>query len=177
MKVSLAIAFSLNRSCYVLHGVIPWLDKRGREQLIKEITRVEVKGSCVILLEHEVSPLQHIVDKVFNFDGTTTKEVDRTRFFSHYFIGSDVQKNAQVLSKQLNNPESPHETLTHQTPILEFKEVMLHNYPLSESLRTSPLLDKISFKLNERCIYTLKRAHHFRQNHPLRLHTRPRAQQ
>jgi energy-coupling factor transporter ATP-binding protein EcfA2 len=33
MKVALAIAFSLDCSCYVLHGVIPWLDKKGREQL------------------------------------------------------------------------------------------------------------------------------------------------
>lgn len=155
MKVSLAIAFSLNRSCYVLHGVIPWLDKRGREQLIKEITRVKAKGSYVILLEHEVYPLQHIVDKVFNFDGTTTKEVESIYFFSHSFIGSDVQKNAQVLSKQLNNPKAPHGAPTSHTSILEFEEVTLRNHPSSESLRTGPLLNEVSLKLNKQCIYAL----------------------
>ena len=43
MRVALAIAFSKKYSCYVLHGVIPWLDKRGRELLSEQIQNAKKK--------------------------------------------------------------------------------------------------------------------------------------
>jgi energy-coupling factor transporter ATP-binding protein EcfA2 len=145
MKVALAIAFSLNHPCYVFHGVIPWLDKNGREKLIEQIRDAKKKNSCVILLEHEVYPLRDVINQIFEFDGMTTKQVGAKIFSSHYSIRDSAQRLLEQINKQKIEPSS----------ILEFKNVKLHDYPSSESVRTIPLLNEVSFRLEKGRIYTL----------------------
>jgi energy-coupling factor transporter ATP-binding protein EcfA2 len=67
MRVALAIAFSEDYYCYVLHGVIPWLDKNGRELLIKQI-KSKKNNSCVVLLDHEIDLLKNFLT-VTDFGG------------------------------------------------------------------------------------------------------------
>lgn len=148
MKVALAIAFSSSAECYVLHGVIPWLDKKGRGLLIEKIIEAKNKGSQVFLLEHENYPLRKVVNKIFEFDGSTVYKIDDKMFYSRYLRDAQLEKSAQDLAVALHSSQN-------SKTILEFNKVTLRSHPYSESKRTEPLLDQITFYLNEQSIYFL----------------------
>jgi len=146
VKVALAIAFSLDYSCYVLHGVVPWLDKKGREFLKNEVNSAKKKGKCIIFLEHEFSSLKNIIDEVFIYNGKTIQRSER----EYIFIDPKLQEKLQVFSMLKLKEQS-----MSCDPVLEFEGVTLHNYPYPEAVRENPLLNGVSFKLNFGDFYTL----------------------
>jgi energy-coupling factor transporter ATP-binding protein EcfA2 len=70
MKVALSIAFCGAFALIVLHGVLPWLDRPGKEILLREIVKAKGRGGCVVVLEQEIDDLIADADKLFYYDGT-----------------------------------------------------------------------------------------------------------
>ncbi|MBV9864769.1 MAG: ATP-binding cassette domain-containing protein [Abitibacteriaceae bacterium] len=153
MKVALAIAFSVSHPCYVLHGVIPWLDKKGRQHLLKHIRQVTLSGSCVVLLEQEVYPLLEVANRSLRFDGMTTK-IKEEDLLAETVIGTAFQRHLQSLAHSFYNPLPP-DLGPDQQPTLEFVDVTLYQHPGLSQERLHPLFHSISFRFHQRCIYAL----------------------
>ncbi len=146
MRVSLALAFSKAASCYILHGVIPWLDRRGRQMLRRQILHARGAGADVVLFEHEISALENVVDNVIDFDGLSTKEIDKTGFFAARRGQSLIETRANALTRSLM--EDADETV-------RFQNVSLHLSPYYDSIPLKPLLDQVSFSIQRGQIYGL----------------------
>lgn len=139
MKLCLSLAFSKHYDCYVLHGVIPWLDQKGRELLAKKVQELK-PTACIVFLEHETYPLPNIIDFVYEFNGVTTFKKEKSIFF-------ESKKNNYLYASKVSPPNCRR--------ILEFRQVTFSNYPDSELQRTTPLLDRLSLDLYEQSVYAL----------------------
>jgi len=82
MKLALCIAFSKPVECIVLHGVLPWLDKKGKICLLEQIQKTLSRKACVIILEQEIEDLLESADYVFYFDGREVISYGRDRTHS-----------------------------------------------------------------------------------------------
>jgi ABC-type multidrug transport system ATPase subunit len=69
MKLALGIVFSNPVDCIVLHGVLPWLDRRGRTLLIARIREELDRGTSIVVLEQELNELRPIARHLLHFDG------------------------------------------------------------------------------------------------------------
>lgn len=141
MRVALAIVFAQLHDCYVLHGVIPWLDQAGRELLFQQIRQAKARGVDVIFFEHENAGLESIIDEVFVFDGIGTRSVPLSVYFTE--LGCRKSKVAFQFSKK--NSET----------ILELQKVFLLQHPLAAITRGVPLLNQVSLKIDSHQIYFL----------------------
>lgn len=139
MKLCLALAFSKPYDCYVLHGVIPWLDQNGRELLVKKVESLR-KRACIIFLEHETYPLSDIADVVIEFDGITSAEKEKNTYFRRK--GTDYLHASGGLATELGK-------------VVQLTDVTFMNYADSELQRTSPLLDVLSLDLFEQRVYAI----------------------
>ncbi|MBL7137043.1 MAG: ATP-binding cassette domain-containing protein [Candidatus Marinimicrobia bacterium] len=148
MKVVLAIAFSTNVDCYILHGVIPWLDKNGRDLLKSHVQNLRNKGACVIFFEHEVHSLENFVDGVYEFDGITIKESNIFKKTSFNELNSQLVESAITLSNCIRS-------LTDSQNILQFKNVVLKKHPLNDWNSENVLLNNITFNFKDNEIYFL----------------------
>lgn len=147
MKVALAIAFSAHYQCYVLHGVLPWLDKQGRDFLIDAIRAAKEEGSSIVLLQHAAHALRDVIDDVVIFDGTSTTGEDYS-FSQTNAIGLSAREAAEVLSKRLRSQ-------AREQAVLEARDVSLLTHPSSDFERINPLLQNVSFRIDEGGIYAL----------------------
>lgn len=147
MKVALAIAFSTHHECYVLHGVLPWLDKQGRDHLINEIRAAKEGGSSIILLQHAAHSLLEVIDDVATFDGNSTA-VKGYSFHETNTIGPSARSAAENLSKRLRSQA------LEQT-VFEARDASLQTHPSSDFERSDPLLQNVSFRIDEGGIYAL----------------------
>ena len=145
MKLSLAIAFSKFSPCYVLHGVIPWLDKRGRPLLFEKVNTAKNENACVIFFEHETYALKQIADRVLYFDGNTSIEVLKKRIVP--IKDYNLIKTATKIQSFFNH--------TDPDTNLIFSNVTLHDLPYIEGERGQSLIQNISFSLNDQNIYFL----------------------
>lgn len=68
MKLALSLAFSENNPLIVLHGIIPWLDRQGRLDLIKAINEAKSHNKIIILLEQEYHCLLPIIDETLHLN-------------------------------------------------------------------------------------------------------------
>jgi ABC-type multidrug transport system ATPase subunit len=73
MKLALSLAFSRAAGMYVLHGVVPWLDERGRKQLHGELTAAAETGSPVVMLEQEIEQILPLFRHTRYFNGRTLR--------------------------------------------------------------------------------------------------------
>jgi len=139
MKLCLSLAFSKPYDCYVLHGVIPWLDQEGRKLLARKVQELKQRA-CIVFLEHETYPLSNVVDFVYEFNGLTTFKKEKS-------ILLDSKSNKRFHASKVPCPTSQR--------ILEFRQVTFDNYPDSGLQRTTPLLDRLSFYFYDRSVYAL----------------------
>jgi len=136
MKVALALAFAKSADCYVLHGVIPWLDRAGRDLLMRHIKQSQNNNACVVFIEHEIGHLADVVDEVFWFDGQTLTQKPK----ESVFIVAETPILPQVVPSE---------------KLLEFTGVSLAKHPFFDEPRTEPILNNITFALNKNAIYAL----------------------
>jgi len=144
IRVSLANAFAVPRDCYVLHGVVPWLDTRGRKALARAIQKVKESSSTIVLLEQEPHDLAPLIDSVMWFDGKTAQGIDREAFFSQPVLSTEVSAAAAVLRHKLASFEG-----TCSNPVLTFGDISLHSVPGCHARRATPLLKSVSFTLDQ----------------------------
>jgi len=71
MKLALNIAFSKPVHTIVLHGVLPWLDRKGKSRLFGAIEKAREHKRSVVLLEQEIDILYGKADRVLYFDGSS----------------------------------------------------------------------------------------------------------
>lgn len=136
MKVALALAFAQHSDCYVLHGVIPWLDQIGRNLLIQRIKQSKNNNATIVFIEHEIDNLVTAADNVFWFDGQTTTSYSNKNYFT------TPQKPTPIQAK-------------HTTKLLELTDITLAKHPFFPQPSTKPILDTIAFTLNTNTIYAL----------------------
>jgi energy-coupling factor transport system ATP-binding protein len=138
MKVVLAIALARLSDCYVFHGVIPWLDKNGRDLLVQKVIQLKKEGKTIIFCDQEIEDLLPIVDQVFTFDGDVTTQIDKDQFREKYY--SELKNQAHIKSPKKND--------TGSKTILEFRNVYLKQHPDFDGVKKSFLFDNVSFSLN-----------------------------
>ncbi|MGQ0551711.1 MAG: ATP-binding cassette domain-containing protein [Planctomycetota bacterium] len=131
MRVALSLAFSSDRSCYALHGVVPWLDSSGRAALLAAIR--SARSSHIVLLEHEREDLLCVTDAAYLLDGGQLRPMD--------FL-EDIHR-PERRRDQIPTGVRPEGT----APLVQFKEVSFLDYPGSEIVRQEPLLDALSFAI------------------------------
>jgi zinc transport system ATP-binding protein len=133
--VALALAFARQADCYVLHGVIPWLDQAGRNLLMQHIQQSKDNNASVVFIEHEIESLINTVDEVLWFDGQKI-----IPYSKNYSVRTEQQKLIRTESDE---------------KLLEFTDVALTKHPFFEEVHTKPILNNISFALNTNNIYAL----------------------
>jgi energy-coupling factor transporter ATP-binding protein EcfA2 len=139
MKLCLALSLSREYGCYLLNGVVPWLDGQGRE-LLKVRVREVAQRAAVIFLEQEIEPILDIVDRVFLSDGHTIHETAREAILSSDKSSPILSVPACVNSRQMT---------------LSLANVTFHDYPDSESGRSLPILKDVSLDLFDSTLYLL----------------------
>ena len=82
MKVVLALAFAVKCECYVVHGVVPWLDRAGHKYLLERITQAQAQGASVVIIEQEFAALTSVINEVYIFDGATLHSTDAQQYFA-----------------------------------------------------------------------------------------------
>lgn len=65
MKFALALTFASDADIIVLHGVVPWLDQLGRNDLLRTIQKAKDEKKIVIIFEQEYLCLSEVVDRLF----------------------------------------------------------------------------------------------------------------
>lgn len=128
MKLCLSLLFSKAYDFYIFDGVIPWLDRNGRECLVKKVNELKYKAN-IMFMEYETLPLQNIIDYVYEYDGKALVSKSRE------YLNSYKLKNFYLCCTKENN----HATLT-------FNNVSYHDYPNTEIKRNYSLLRNISFE-------------------------------
>ena len=141
IKLALCVALSTNYDCYIFHGILPWLDSKGRELLVNLVTELKTKAP-VLLIEHNVYYLRDIVDadSVYEFKGNT---IHLSTFESLLY------------SPLYPSPISRNIDSTSQEQVVQFLDVYFYDYPYPEYHRSSPLLDHITFSLDQNRRYAL----------------------
>lgn len=139
MKLCLALSLSRQYGCYLLNGVIPWLDGKGRGLLKTRVSEVARKAA-VVFLEQETEPILDIVDRVYESDGHTIHETTKEAVLSS-------GKSMPVL-KTITREDPPHKTLS-------LRNVTFHDYPESESGRSLSILKDVSIDLLGDAMYVL----------------------
>jgi energy-coupling factor transporter ATP-binding protein EcfA2 len=139
MKLCLALSLSREYGCYLLNGVIPWLDRRGRELLKARIGEIKRRAS-VVFFEQEVGPILDIVDRVFELAGRTTHEITK-----------------EAIQSSDRSAPTPN-TVTCTGPrqkTLSLRGLTFYDYPDSESNRSRPILRDVSLDLYDSTLYVL----------------------
>ncbi|MGQ9615045.1 MAG: ATP-binding cassette domain-containing protein [Spirochaetota bacterium] len=142
MKLALAIAFSKEADCIVLHGVVPWLDGNGMEHLVEKITEAKEMKISVVVLEQEVSHLFGDADQVLYFDGKTLfpfSEGEVVMMRKNRFL------KLEKLKASLNNGGNPDH-------VVEFEDV---SFAYPEDPENPFRLRGISFSLSNSKVYGL----------------------
>jgi ABC-type multidrug transport system ATPase subunit len=141
MRLALAIAFSRSVGCIVLHGVVPWLDARGKDKLMHEISEARRTGSCVFIIEQEVERLLPVADITLCFTDAQikawdTKEIIRRR--------TSIRRRLDI--RRINTTHNP-----EALPLLVFDGVHFEYEKLQEGFS----LRDVSFSLRNGGIYGL----------------------
>lgn len=71
MKFALALTFASDAEILVLHGVVPWLDQKGRSDLLNAIQKAKEQKKVIIILEQEYLCLSSVIDRLFYLDHIT----------------------------------------------------------------------------------------------------------
>lgn len=138
MKVVLAIAFAKPADCYIFHGVIPWLDKKGRDLLLNKILELRKIGPNILFCEHEMECFFPVVDAIYKFDGKTVSKTDTEIFIKDYF---HRQKEISVYEDLSNK------SVMQPYAVLEFHKIFLQKHPYFEGIKNNILLNEVSFTL------------------------------
>lgn len=134
MKVALAIALAQKADCYLLHGVVPWLDKNGREHLWKQLQIMQTRGAHIVFCENEIDEILSFADYIYYFDGCSLMPTNNKGIKTKLRID-----DYNFLRQQMANTDSE--------KLLEFTAVSLLHHPHYSVERAANLLDKISFNL------------------------------
>jgi energy-coupling factor transport system ATP-binding protein len=142
MRLALAIAFSKSAECTVLHGVVPWLDKDGKQCLLREIEIAKSEHRTVLLLEQEIEGLRHLADCVRFFDGKTLKSTVQDAQLIH---GEETRRAVHVIRAHYKE---------HGTGVcaVEFKDI---DFRYNDAESSGFHIDKLSFRLESSCMYGL----------------------
>ena len=85
MKVALSLAFAFPHEVIILHGVVPWLDKEGRNDLLKAINQAKADKKIVVILEQEFHCLESVIDESYLLKDKHLSHTDRSQLFNHPF--------------------------------------------------------------------------------------------
>ena len=128
MRVVLSLAFRARCDCYVLHGVLPWLDQNGRDLLLAKIATYP--AARTIFLEHEVAPLVGIIDTAYRLDDGHLQPIPLDSF-------------SNPVSSLLGTA-CPCRKTTESEETLVFDRVDFFDYPDSDRRRHMPILHGIN---------------------------------
>ncbi len=142
MKLALSIVFSKAAFCIVLHGIMPWLDNKGKSYIIREIKERLKEGRCIVILEQELDCLREIADSILYFDGSHAMPF-------HINMGADFMENIKVTSGRISD-ELCKKRDTEE--IVQFNSVRF-NYDKTE--KNAFLLNNVTLNLKSPGIYGL----------------------
>lgn len=135
MKLALAIALAQKADCYVLQGVVPWLDKLGRECLWQQLHRLQVGGASIVFCENECIEMLPLVDNIYYFDGY------------RLFLSDDVATKVRLSRNNYSFEYLKTAVTSQHAKLIEFIDLSLFCHPHYASERTSSLLNKVCFSL------------------------------
>jgi len=142
MRLALSIAFSKSTQCTVLHGVVPWLDVKGKIKLQEEIEKIRQRGGCVLILEQEIEGLLPVADEIFYFKGgklVTCKRENISRRRDP--VRSLLSRVTQTVKKNQNSSE-----------LIRFSNI---RFQYEKLLQDGFQLADISFSLRSSTVYGL----------------------
>ncbi len=140
MRLALAVAFSRSAQCTVLHGVVPWLDIKGKKQLNEEIKKIRRRGGCVLILEQEVEGLFPIADDILYFERGGLVHCNREKIMQRRDpVRSLLHRVTQTIKKKRNAPE-----------LVRFSSVC---FQYEKVLHDGFLLADVSFSLRSDAVY------------------------
>ncbi len=140
MKIALCLAFSFPHEVIILHGVVPWLDKQGRKDLMQAITSAKQNNRIVIILEQEYHCLESVIDYTYLLSDQQLSLTEKTQMFNDPF-SQNIIDQLYRLNTAIENKKA--------------KEVILDINQLSFSYGTNLIYQNMSLKLMKNTIYCL----------------------
>ncbi|HPY96301.1 MAG TPA: ATP-binding cassette domain-containing protein [Candidatus Cloacimonadota bacterium] len=140
MKLTLSLAFALNKDIIVLHGVVPWLDQQGRNSLINQIKHAKEQGKIIFILEQEFHCLQDVIDVVYILHEKTIEQVYKTCFFSEPF-NQEIHQQIAKLNRLIKEKRKD--------------DLLLNIKKLSFAYAENTIYQDTSLKLYKNSIYCL----------------------
>ena len=142
MRLALAIAFSRKAECTVLHGVIPWLDRDGKQCLLNEIEAARYDGRAVLLLEQEIESMKTFADCILFFNGQSLNSAASAH---EARLGDEIKRVSRSVALRFDEKNRVDCTV-------EFRDV---DFRYDEPDRHGFYLDNLSFQLKCSHIYGL----------------------
>jgi energy-coupling factor transport system ATP-binding protein len=142
MRLALAIAFSKEAECTVLHGVIPWLDRDGKQYLLHEIEAARDDDRAVLLLEQEIESLNTLADCILFFNGQSLNHAISAH---EVRLGDEIKRVSHSVAARFDGTNSV-------DCAVEFRNV---DFRYDEPDRQGFHLDKLSFQLKSLHMYGL----------------------
>jgi ABC-type multidrug transport system ATPase subunit len=142
MKLALDIAFSKTVECIVLHGVLPWLDREGKDRLFNQIQKKISNGMIIVLLEQEIEEILDIADNTFYFDGENVLPFNSEKRERRILEVNDLSNK---ISTQLKKSGKTSVVVEFDTVGFQYKDENGSNFQL----------DSITFKLESSRIFGL----------------------
>jgi len=142
MKLALAIVFSRNKQCIVLHGIFPWLDREGKTCLMREIDNKLKKGKNVIILEQDIAGFSEKANSIFYFNGETTVP------YTHQLLKDKLEKVVQVsenISRKIQHKKESAELVRFDSVYFRYQQNSKEEW----------LFKRISFTLSTSKMYSL----------------------
>ena len=143
MKLALAIAFSKPEDCIVLHGIIPWLDKNGKNSLFRELRAKLDEGKSAVVFEQEIADIKNIAGNIFYFNGKKVIDYNPDYFAEKHSKTGDVA--AMIGLALVKDKTAPKE-------IIRFKSVRF-GYRAEQD--GDSVLENVDFTLYGSRIYSL----------------------
>ncbi|MCB5249768.1 MAG: ATP-binding cassette domain-containing protein [Candidatus Cloacimonadales bacterium] len=140
MKLALCLAFAKDEEIIVMHGVVPWLDQKGREDLKNAIIDAKNKDKIIIILEQEYHCLQDIIDKVYVLKTDSLVQVDEKSFFVEAF-NPQIYQHLEKLNALIANKDRD--------------ELLLKIERMSFAYQEKEIYHEMSLQLNKSSIYYL----------------------
>jgi energy-coupling factor transport system ATP-binding protein len=145
MKVALSLIFADNKQLMVFHGIIPWLDKEGRDDFIKAVRQAKNEGRTIILLEQEFHCLQNVIDSVYELKENTLVQQDKSDIFQIIF-DEEFMQTASEFNNIFKQPSTEN--------ILEIRKL---DFSYHDSLRNKykPIFKNLNLCIKENSLYSL----------------------
>ncbi len=147
VKLALSILFNKEAKNIVMHGVVPWLDQKGRDLLLKRIVQVQKRGKKIFIIDQKIELFKNINAKFYYFNGLTLKP-----FNSEHVRGikDELKRKSYEVKSRLSL--SLDKNFDSFDSVVEFKDVF---FDYNRKAGDKNLIDGVNLTLIESYIYGL----------------------